>query len=84
MMTISFEHQYLMVFIGIKVIILSAHWEGTLSLCLFERNAKEDIHINDELVLLNYAICPAISPLGPSPAGQVLYYAYLEVKNDKQ
>ncbi|XP_078343727.1 tudor domain-containing protein 5-like isoform X2 [Oculina patagonica] len=45
--------------------------EGTLSLCLCDTNAQDDVHINDELVAENYAIfCPDNSPVPLSPAGQ--------------
>lgn len=45
--------------------------EGTLSLCLCDTNAQDDVHINDELVAEDYAIfCPDNSPAPLSPAGQ--------------
>lgn len=44
--------------------------EGTLSLCLCDTNAEEDIHINDELVSNEYAICPEINSPETSAAGQ--------------
>ena len=55
--------------------------EGTLSLCLCDTNAEEDIHINDELVSNEYAICPEINSPETSAAGQVCYplahYSYI-------
>lgn len=43
-----------------------------MSLCLCDTNAREDIHINDELVDGGYAIFPAgNAPVPSSAAGQV-------------
>ena len=44
-----------------------------MSLCLCDTNAEEDIHINDELVSNEYAICPEINSPETSAAGQVHY-----------
>lgn len=54
--------------------------EGTLSLCLCDTNAQDDVHINDELVAEDYAIfCPDNSPAPLSPAGQVLQFSLFHI-----
>jgi len=56
-------------------LFFSAYQEGTLSLCLCDTNAQEDVHINDTLVAEEYAFCPKLdSPEAQSPNGQVYKY----------
>ena len=56
-------------------LFFSAYQEGTLSLCLCDTNAQEDVHINDTLVAEEYAFCPKLdSAEAQSPNGQVYKY----------